>query len=538
MRLVSILPLFLLFSCGDQKERTDDRTVFRYNEAAGISSLDPAFAKDLSNIWACNQLYNGLVGQDSDLEIVPSVARSWEISEEGTVYTFHLRGDVFFHENEVFGESGKRKVTAGDFVYSFNRILDPATASPGAWVFRNVKMMDDRPSFTAVNDSTLRITLDHPFPPFLGILSMQYCAVVPREAMERYGKDFRQHPVGTGPFRFKMWKEGIKLVFVKNEDYFERDEQGRSLPYLDAVAVSFLIDKQSAFLEFIKGNLDFISGIDPTYKDEILTPAGDLNPAYSDRIDLVTEPFLNTEYLGMLVSGKNEKDPLLSKDFRKALNYGFDRSKMIVYLRNGIGTPGRQGIIPRGMPAWNENGPGYAYDPARARQHLALAGYGPDRPVPAIQLYTTADYLDICEYIQHQLGELGIPLEIEVTPSGTLRELKAQSRVDFFRASWVADYPDEENYLSLFYSRNFSPGGPNYTHFSDPVFDSLYELSQGTVDRRERQGLYREMDSIIMAEAPVIILYYDQVLRFTRKNVRSLGSNPMNLLDLRRVFKQ
>jgi peptide/nickel transport system substrate-binding protein len=157
--------------------------------------------------------------------------------------------------------------------------------------------------------------------------------------------------------------------------------------------------------------------------------------------------------------------------------------------------------------------------------------------LPAITLTSTPDYLDICKYIQHQVSSIGIDLKIEVSQPAAVKEMKAEAKLPFFRASWIADYPDAENYLSMFCSKNFCPKGPNYTHFSNPDFDRLYEHSMSAVDDSVRFDCYRQMEAIMMEESPVVILYYDQVLRFVRRNVHGLGSNAMNLLTLKRVTK-
>ncbi|MCX6280288.1 MAG: ABC transporter substrate-binding protein, partial [Bacteroidetes bacterium] len=290
----------LLFSCAE-RDKQAGKTVFRYNEAANITTLDPAFARDQTIIWATNQLFNGLVQLDDHLQIRPSIAKSWEISSAGAEYLFYLRNDVYFHDNPAFPQGKGRKVTARDFVFSFNRLVDPEVASPGAWVFNFIEKSGDIPAFEAINDSTLLIRLSQPFPPFLGLLSMQYCSVIPHDAIDFYGNEFRSNPVGTGPFRFKMWQEGVKLVLVKNQNYFEK-EGDKKLPFLDAVAITFIPDKQTAFLDFVKGKLDFISGIDPTYKDELLTREGKLQRKYQSEINLITQPYLNTEYLGFMVN--------------------------------------------------------------------------------------------------------------------------------------------------------------------------------------------------------------------------------------------
>ncbi len=532
--------LIQLNGCRPKYPEEVSKTVFRYNESAGITSLDPAFARNQANIWAVNQLFCGLVQLDDSLKVQPCITSSWEISADGKEYTFHLRKDVSFHDSWVFPNGKGRIVKASDFVYSFGRITDSTVASPGAWVFANVEKKDSHYSFEAIDDSTFYIKLGKPFPPFLSLLSMQYCAVVPFEAIAKYSSDFRRNPVGTGPFRLKLWKEGVKLVMVKNEKYFETDK-GKHLPFLDAVAVSFIIDKQAAFLEFVKGNLDFMSGIDASYKDEMLTPDGKLNPKYTKGIKLLTGQYLNTEYLGIQVDPSLsvvKQSPLRMKMIRQAINYGFDRRRMMHYLRNSIGVPGTGGFIPPGLGGSDTaNNSGYNYNPGKACALLAEAGFPGGKGLPPITLTTNPSYLDLCKYMQSQLNEIGFDIRIDVTPPATLREMIAQAKVNFFRGSWIADYPDAENYLSLFYSGNFCPDGPNYTHYSNKVFDELYKTAQQESDDQLRFEYYRKMDRMMMEEAPVVVLYYDQVLRFTRQNITDFGCNPMNLLNLKHVKK-
>ncbi len=523
----------LLASCGGSHEG-DDKAIFRYNESAGISTLDPAYAKDMALIWATSQLYNGLVRLDSNLNVEPCIAKRWQISDDGLTYTFTLRNDVFFHGNSLFGTADStRRVVAADFCYSFGRILDPVVASPGLWIFANVA----DGGFSAPNDSTFVVRLRQPFGPMLSLLAMPYCSVVPHEVVEHYGADFRNHPAGTGPFRFQYWKEGVKLVLRRNDRYFETDAEGRQLPYLDAVAITFIIDKQTAFLEFVKGNLDFMNSLDASYKDEILTRTGQLKAKYADRIDMVSTPYLNTEYLGFKMDSVNSA--LADRRVRQAVNMGFDRAKMMKYMRNNVGRPGLQGMVPCGLPGYDSNATyGYHYDPALARQLLAEAGYPGGKGLPPIQLATTNTYLDLCKYIQQQLSLIGVDVKLDVNPPAALREQMAQGKSAWFRGSWIADYPDAENYLSLFYTPNFTPAGPNYTHFKSAHYDDLYRQSLCETDPLHRHAIYRTMDSLLMVEAPVIVLYYDQILHFTHKNIHGLVTNAMNALDLRFVRKE
>lgn len=532
---------FLVQSCQNNFQPPEGKTVFRYNESAGISSLDPAFARDQANIWACNQLFNGLVQLDEKLRVQPAIAKSWEISTDGLIYYFHLRNDVYFHDWEGFENGEGRKVLASDVVYSLQRVLKRETLSPGAvWLSEVIQKSEDEFAIKSNNDSTVIIELKKPFSAFLSRLSMPYFSIIPQEAVEKYGDDFGRNPIGTGPFYFKTFKEGIKMVLLKNPKYFEFEGENR-LPNLDAVSVSFIIDKQSVFLEFIKGNLDFLSGIDPSYKDELLLGNGDLNPKYSEKLNMLSKPYLNTEYLGFMVDSTllQNSSPISLLKIRQAINYGFDREKMMRYLRNNVGIAGTQGFVPPGMPGFDGKGvKGYNYDPDKARQLLAEAGYPLGKNLPPITLATTASYVDIGKYIQQQLGKIGIKLEVDIHQPAALRQMVANGKIPLFRGSWIADYADAENYLALFYSKNFCPGGANYTHFYDPNFDNLYEKAIAETNDSLRLKMYFQLDSIVTAQAPFVVLYYDEVLRFTQKNISGLGINSMNLLDLKRVRKE
>jgi peptide/nickel transport system substrate-binding protein len=392
-------------------------------------------------------------------------------------------------------------------------------------------------AFNALNDSTFQILLTEPFPPFLGILAMKYASVVPQEVVKQYGKDFRKFPVGAGPFQFQLWEEGIKLVLRKNENYFEKDENNVPLPYLDAVSISFIGDKQVAFMEFMKGNLDLISGIEACYKDALLTKEGNLHEEYAGKITLQTGPYLNTEYLGFLLKEK-ENNPLLIKEVRQAINYGFDREKMIRYLRNNMGYTGTSGFVPLGMLSFApERVKGYYYDPQKALELLEKAGFQNGSGLPVIPLSVSASYLDLCQYIQHELNKIGIRISLEVQQAAQQRQMMRNYQLPFFRGSWICDYPDAENYLSLFYSKNLQPYGSNYTHYINPEFDRLFEKSQTITDEILRNEYYTQLDSLLMADAPVVVLFYDKKVRFLQKNITGLDNSPTNLLNLTGVRK-
>lgn len=523
-----------LGSCGNRS--VSPKNIFHYNEMTGIATLDPAFAKNQSIIWAVHQLFNTLVETDDDLNIVPSLATSWEVSADRKTYIFHIRPDVFFHDNPAFKNGKGRRLNAHDIEYSFKRIINPAVASSGAWIFNGI--INTTEPFKALNDSLFKLELKQPFNPVMGLLSMQYCSIVPKEVVEYYGKDFRNHPCGTGPFQFMAWEEGQALILAKNHSYFEKDSASRRLPYLEAVKVSFFDNKATEFLMFQQGVIDFQNDIDASFKDEVLSKKGELKEEWKSRIIMSKHPYLNTEYLGMIVDSSFASvkySPLRLQKIRQAINYGFDRRKMMLYLRNSIGIPAESGFVPAGLPSHDTAAvPGFKYNPELARRLVKEAGFSRSNPFPQVRLLTIAVYADLGSFIARELEEIGIKVQVEVVQKSLLLEQTAKSEAPFFRGSWIADYPDAENYLSVFYSKN--PAPPNYTRFNNKEFDKLYEQSLVEENETAKFELYQQMDRIIIAEAPVVPLWYDEVIRLTNPRVKNFRANGLNLLELRQVY--
>ena len=522
--LIIILFGILLSSC--EKDSDIENNIFKYNEYSNISSLDPAFSSTLRNIWPVNQIFNGLVQLDKNLEIKGDIASSWTISEDKRTYTFKIRQDVYFHNSELFGKNLTRKVKAKDFEYSFNRLIDNKIASPGYWVFNNVK------DFKAINDSIFQIKLKKEFDPFLGILSMKYCSVVPHEIVTVLGDKFSKKPIGTGPFKFKKWDENVKLVLSKNKNYFEHDSLGQKLPYLDGIAISFIPDKKSEFMELLSGRLDMVSSPENSIIDQIFDYKGDLNPRFSSNYNLLKSPYLNTEYIGFNIQNNIKKDTLL----RYAINSGIDRKKMMQYLRKNIGYPAESGIVPNGL---NNSFylPRYNYDPDLSKKLISIYKSNNDIDEINITIVSDSQYLDILEFIQSELQKIGVQVQIEITPPSILRQGKATGKFDAFRASWIADYPHVENYFSLFYSKNHTPKGPNYTFFSDRNFDELYELI-GNKKSISYEKISNDLENIIRRYSPIIPLYYDMSVRIVPKNISGLEANAINQLNLKRVVKK
>jgi peptide/nickel transport system substrate-binding protein len=523
---ISIL-IGLLASCSSDA-KVDSQKVFRLNVHENINTLDPAYARDLRSIWAMNQIFNGLVQLDHKLTIQPDIATHWEISEDTKTYVFYLRDDAYFHESEIFGDQQTRTVTASDFVYSFDRIRDKSIASPGLWTLESVK------SYEAIDDHTLKIELTNPFSPFLGILSMKYLSVLPKELGDDPQSTIGVQPIGTGPFYVKAWMQNIKMVLRKHPFYFETDQNGDRLPHLESVAITFVPDKQSEFLLFIQGKLDMINSLDASYKDELLDKKGQLQAKYIDKVKLLRSPYLNTEYIGIYLDA--ELPEIQSLVLRKALNYGLDREEMVRFLKNNIGRPANKGFIPDGLND-NLDVKGYAYEPEKAKELVRQFRNETGIQTPTLTLATDANYVDLCTYLQNIYQQIGVAIKIEVMPSAALREAKSNGKLELFRASWVADYPDPENYLLPYKSDNFSPNGPNYTHFNSNAFDQGYKAVAEELYTNRRNALISRLDQQLVDQAPFILLYYDEVLRFVHPNVEGMIPNPLNMLDLRRVSK-
>jgi len=530
-------------SCGGgSTEHHDDTSVFRFNELGDVSSLDPAMAGSFENNWAVNQLYNGLVEMDEKLNVQPCIASSWNISDDGMMYTFHLRQDVYFHDDPQFPQGKGRKVTAADFVYSFSRLFDANISNASTLVesFDSKNTSYDH-GMEAADDSTLIIHLAHPFKPFLGIVTMKYFSVVPKEVVQFYGSEFRIHPVGTGPFRLKKWEEKARLDMERNPVYFRKDAEGNQLPYLDIVSVSFIKDPDAAFLQLLSGDLDMLSGIDAINKEKTLNADGTLKEEMTDKFILQSAPFLKTDYIGINVEPGNKagNSALQNKLVRQAINYAINREQIVRYRRNNLGTPATTGFIPPSMRPYEASRlKGFTYDPDKARELLEMANYPGGKGIPMVTLSVASSYADIADEIVHQLSEVGITAEVEIMDAGSLTTEVGEGRIMCFRKSWIGDYPDPENFMALFYSKHWSPAGVNYTHFSSTEFDRLYERCLGEQNDSARADVFLRMEQILVEEAPVIPLYYDQVVRLVAKDVNGLAVDPMNLINLERVKKQ
>jgi peptide/nickel transport system substrate-binding protein len=534
--------LFTVLGLGGCKnvDKKSPQQIFHYNEDVSVTTLDPAFVRSQSENWIVSQIFNGLIDLDAQLQPVPALAKSWEISTDLLTYTFHLRSDVNFCFVDKQGKVTTRKMVASDVAYSLSRIADPATSSPGAWIF--VGKIDSQLNrvFIAPNDSTFVLKLVSPAASLLGLLSTNFGYVVPKEYARLDKSYLARNPVGTGPFYVRRWEDEIKLVMRKNPHYHEKDTQGVPLPYLDAINVTFVKNKQTAFMQFAAGSYDFFNGLEGSFKDELLTDQAMLKPKYAQKMKAIITPFLNTEYVGCYLGEYPGKTNWL-KDvhLRRALFYAVDKQKLVRFFRNGLGDAGDWGVVPPILNAHEKE----TITEANAAWQKALAeyqqsSYAKQNNKPEIVLSTTADYLDMMVYLQETWGRLGVKIKVDIQTGGMLRQLRNEGKLMLFRGSWIADYPDAENFLACYYAPYLSPMGPNYTHFEDAQFDTLYRLIEAGESGQKaslRKQYIQQANQILIDQAPVIPLYYDKSIRLIQPWVQGLENDAANRLVLKRV---
>lgn len=505
----------LLNSCSTE---VSNLKVFKYNLVNHPNSLDPAFAKSLSSTWIASHIFNTLVTTNSASEIIPSSANAYTISDNGLKYVFHLRNDVLFHKHALFGSDSTRFMNAADVKYSFERIVSEEVNSPGSWIFEN--KLDSIQPFSVRDDSTFVLRLQKPFRPLLSILTMQYCSIIPQEAVEYFGDEWKNNPIGTGPFQFKKWVKNQNLFLLKNKDYWSQ------LGNLDGIKIDFIEDRKIAFLELLNGNLDLVSGLESSFINEMLTPEGKLQNKHHDEINFIKSSYLNTEYIGINQDQLEDDHPLRNKNFRKALNYSIDKVLMMRTLRNGVGFPANSGFTPRGLTSFTEDLKGFEFDQQKAKQFLDASGVDINTMDPLV-IYTNQPYADIMLFVAKQWEQIGVPCKIEVMDSSILREGMRKGTIPLFRASWIGDYLDTENFVSVFYGKNGAP--PNYTRFKNVQFDRLYAKSNIEIENEKRKQIFRSMDSILIEESPIIFLFYDQSSNFYRKSMTGIRHSLNNL---------
>lgn len=556
------LPL-LLAACngGDgrssqQRKAKGDKAVYggamRLAESERYQTLFPSYVLDVTSWHAVTQIYEGLVKFNvKTLEVIPAIAENWTLDDSQTEYTFVLRDDVFFHDDECFKDGKGRKVVADDFVFSFE-ILCTKNKETNAHYKTTLKnrvvgaddffdgKAESISGITAVDDKTLKIKLLEPNASFIQLLAGTGCMVIPKEAYDMYGTDLT---VGSGPFKVSSDNEE-QLVLVYNPNYHLFDEQGNRLPYLDSIVFNYMPTKIAELEEFRNRNLSLIYGLPSTKVTEVVKE--DLTTFLSKPPEkiLLREQEMVSHYYEFNQSKPPFNNPLVRKAFCHAIN----KQKILDDVLNGQGTLASYGITPK-IRAFKEYGfdtiPSYDFNPELAKQLLAEAGYKDGKNFPQVHLEVNtggATYSRVATEIQQQLlNNVGINVEIVTVTLKEKIESASLGRSEFYRSSWTADYPSPATFLSLFYGGDVpdsmeEPSYPNTTRYKNAAYDSLFVLAEKTLDVKERYRLLSLAERQLMLDAPIMVLWYGENYKLYYANIVGFHDNPMCFYDFTRVY--
>tara|TARA_B100000674_G_scaffold44090_1_gene30547 strand:+ start:74510 stop:76270 length:1761 start_codon:yes stop_codon:yes gene_type:complete len=515
--------------------------------------IDPIALVDAHTEHVSSQIFDGLVAYDpKDLSIKPAVAESWDVSEDGKTYTFHIRKGVYFHDDVCFENGKGRELTANDVLYTLKRICfnDPENSAfsvvakdviVGANDFYKKSDMDaDLEGVKLIDDYTIQITLEKPNDNILNLLAASYSGIVAKEAVEMYG---HQQIVGCGPFILADRNEE-HWVLEKNPNYYLKDDKGNQLPYLDKVIVNIIPSKQEDLKQFNNDAIDILVGL----------PASSVKKMVQENIEgfenkppkyiLERVPLMATHYLEFNIIDK----PLDNKYLRQAINYAINREKIVSDILKGEAYgEGYHGITPPAFNGYKTNSiVGYNFNPERAKELLAKAGYPDGKGAPKIKLELNrggAKNIAIALEVQKQLQSV-LNLNIETEAVSLAQKIKDEKlmRSEIFQTAWIADYPDPTSFLIMFYGKivpkdRNTPSYPNYSRYQNPKFDELFEKAQNTKDKKERYKLLLQAEQIMIEDAPVAVLYYDERFVLIKSNVHQFFPNPMDYRDYAIVYK-
>ena len=556
-------------SCGDGTTTTGESReakggvfyggVFKMNEVEDFRNLYPLNITEVTSHRIANQVYEGFVKlNQADLTIVPALAEKWEKNADASQWTFHLRKGVKFHDDPCFSDGKGREVTAKDFIFCFEKLCSSSAENQqfgNTFKDRVVgsneyfqSTVDKKPlaggvaGIKALDDYTIQISLLHPFAGFLNILSTPGCWVYPHEALEKYGVDMRVKCVGTGPFQVKSIKEGEAVILERNPNYWNVDEFGNQLPYLDAVKYSFIKEKKSALLEFKRGNLDMIFELPTEMIPDILGELGSAKEGNAP-FEMQVVPAMSTFYYGF----QHQSNIFDKKEVRLAFNYAIDREKIVNYTLQGEGVPGIYGIVPPCFKSYDNKAlKGYSFDVDKAKKLMATAGYPDGKGFPKLTLQINSGggdrNIQTAEVIQKMLKEnLNIDVEINVMPFAEHLESLETGKAQFWRTGWSADYPDPETFLTLLYGKHVpeklsDKSYLNAVRYKSVRFDSIFSAAMQEVDDKKRFDLYRQADQQQIDDGAIMPIFYNEFYRLVQTNVKNFPANAMEYRDMTRVY--
>lgn len=556
IRRITPLVLVAFVACEPSEGERDQRAkggrsyggVFNMNEGGDLGSLFPLALTHSAGHRIAAQVYEGLVGFDQkDLSTKPALAESWTIDESGTEYTFKLQTGVRFHDDTCFADGIGRAFTAADVVDCFTALCTYSPQNQMFWLFQDrvlganaqyAATMAGKPGpglkgVEALDPQTVRIRLSVPYPNFLQILAHQGCWIYPKELIEHYGANAAWHTVGTGPFHLKHFIRGEVLVLERWPHHWDRDEFGDPYPFLDAVRCTFIKDKQREFEEFKKGNLSVIYEL-PLERTDVLRS--------ETSFQVQSTAGLSIQFYGF----NHSKPPFNDVRIRQAVSLAIDRQLLVDSVLSGLGIPAGHGVVAPGFADYPyDSVPALVFDPDRARALLAEAGFPGGVGLPNVYLQVNSDgfgYVRVAEAVQEMLARnLGVRVIATVLPADQHYDRIEFGRPQLWREGWIADHPDPENFLALFYGKNVpvdtaAPSYLNSTRYRNARYDSLFAQALRSSGTEERMRLLALAERQVMEDMVVAPLYHERVVRLLQPWVRDLPINGMEHRDLRGVW--
>ena len=545
---------------GDKKFKIFRGGTFRTNETNPFKSLFPVSINHAVSSRIATQVYQGLVKLDQrTLKVKPLLAKEYKVSEDGKIYTFTLNDSVFFHDDPCFYGGKGRIMNAYDVKFCFDMLcsaIENNTTSDylteiivGANDYYDATVNGKYSEkgvdgIRVIDDRTIEIELISSYSYFLKILSQPCCTIYPKEAYEMYGNNLKSHTVGTGPFTLKNKDidEKSSLKMFRNFNYWQKDENGNQLPYIDIIQITFNKNKKKELNDFKKGKLDMVYQLPFEDLNEVLVSLDSAkiggNPEF--KLQSNKEGGLSTSYYCF-----NMLNPIFqNRDVRTAFNLAIDREKITKYTLHGEADPAINGLVPS-LGKYNYiKVKGFEYDPEMAKRLLKKAGYPNGEGFPTIELdINESNYLNEKVAIAVQkmlLQNLGVIVKINYLNSSSLIDKFNNGKSDFWSITWIADYPDQQNFLQTFNGAivppKDEPSFTNHSRYQNIIFDKFYFEAIHAKDQKSALLNYAKADSVLIADAAFLPLYYGHKIRLLQNNVRGFPINSMEYRDFTKVF--
>lgn len=521
---------------------------FRFMSKEKVSDLFPLKITDVYANRISSQIFEGLLKIDpSNTQVIPALAESMEVSDESKLFTFKLVKGVYFHDNECF-EGGKgREVKASDFKYSLEFACSNHKLNSLSWLLKD-KVVGAKEYFEGsanevsgikvLDDYTLQIELKVPFSAFDKLITHNGLSVFPKEAFDKYGDDIVSNPVGTGAFKLETLADD-KIVLSRNPNYWRKDEFNNPLPFLDKVIMTYSKDKTDELLSFRAEEIDLVLDIPVEEVENVLGTLSEAQEGKNVKHKVDSKTSMSINYYGF----SHKSEIFAKKDVRMAFNLAIDREALIETWLEGEGWASKNGFVPsmKDYPWATVNG--YKFKPEEAKSLLSKAGYPDGKGFPVVDLYVNT----VEESGTHKLAKavkfsleqnLGVKINIKLCTIEERENAIRSGDAIFWRTGWVADYPDPENFLQLFYGGNVGAADVNINPFNynNSSFDALFEAAMEETDLQKRMKLLAECDQLIIDDAVVMPLLTDDFITMVNLKVRKFVTNEMQQLDFSTVF--